>query len=415
MNTDFKISIYGKLEKYNDTISKARCRIFYKYGNRNGTYITDEFAEKLLATIPYTPVKGIRKEDDFSDHGAFRDEGRIYGIVPQNPNLAWEKHLDEDGVEREYACVDVYLYTAIYKEAAEILSKPQSMELFGDSIEGELQIINGVSYYVFTSGSFLGLQVLGDKVTPCFEGAAFYEYKNSIEDILKAINEVFNNMNKEVVSEMEQIEKVETTFEEVEDIAVEESNPSVEAEVTEVVEPVVETVETVEIIEQFIAEEIVDVTREEVTTENVQESDVFVQLNEELEKYRNSDCEKSTKIDELNTLISTLTMEKENALNTISTLEAECAELRLFKKEIELREKMAVLHSYEGKIDKSILEAYAEKLDQFDAIQLDKELAYELKNSNPNIFNLTNSTVAYVPKEVESTGIEHILNKYKKQ
>ena len=41
-------------------------------------------------------------------HGENRDEGRIYGIVPENYNFAWETHLDEDGVEREYACVDVF-------------------------------------------------------------------------------------------------------------------------------------------------------------------------------------------------------------------------------------------------------------------------------------------------------------------
>ena len=54
---EFPITVYGNLEKYNDVISKARCRIFYKKDNRNGTYITDEFAERLISTIPYTPVK----------------------------------------------------------------------------------------------------------------------------------------------------------------------------------------------------------------------------------------------------------------------------------------------------------------------------------------------------------------------
>ena len=53
---EFPVTVYGNLEKYNDVTSKARCRIFYKYGNRNGTYITDEFAEKLLSTIAYAPV-----------------------------------------------------------------------------------------------------------------------------------------------------------------------------------------------------------------------------------------------------------------------------------------------------------------------------------------------------------------------
>jgi hypothetical protein len=123
--TDFPVTLYGNLEKYSETISKGRCRIFYKYGNRNGTYITDEFAEKLLASVPYAPVKGIYDEydEDYTDHGAKRSDGRIYGIVPAEPNVTWENHEDDDGVVRTYACVDVLIYTGIYTEANEIIGK----------------------------------------------------------------------------------------------------------------------------------------------------------------------------------------------------------------------------------------------------------------------------------------------------
>ena len=83
---------YGNLEKFTDTMSIGRCRIFYKYGNRNSTYITDEFAEELIKTLPYTPVKGIYEVDDYTDHGTKREEGRIYGIVPgpQDMCFAWD-------------------------------------------------------------------------------------------------------------------------------------------------------------------------------------------------------------------------------------------------------------------------------------------------------------------------------------
>ena len=92
---EFPVVIYGNLEKFNDVLSKARCRIFYKYGNRNGTYITDEFAEKLISSLHYVPIKGIYEEDetDFTDHGKSRGEGRIYGIVPETNNFAWENIL----------------------------------------------------------------------------------------------------------------------------------------------------------------------------------------------------------------------------------------------------------------------------------------------------------------------------------
>lgn len=165
---EFPVTVYGNLEKYNEVLSKARCRIFYKYENRNGTYITDEFAEKLLKTLPYAPVKGIYEGEDYTDHGAERDEGRIYGIVPESPNIAWESHTDEDGVTRTYACADVLIFTALYKEANDIVGKSQSMELYGPSLKYHEAIVHNKRYIVFDEGCFLGLQVLGNDVEPCF-------------------------------------------------------------------------------------------------------------------------------------------------------------------------------------------------------------------------------------------------------
>jgi len=195
---EFSVVVYGNLERYSDTLSKARLRIFYKYGNRNGSYITDEFAEKLISTLPYAPIKGIYDEfnEDYTDHGEERTEGRIYGLVPANPNFAWEIHKDEDGVEREYACTDVLLYTALYKEAGEILGKAQSMELYQPSIKGEFKYVDGKKVFVFTDGCFLGLQVLGDETEPCFEGSAFFSLYNSLKDLVDKLDTYEkNNLN----------------------------------------------------------------------------------------------------------------------------------------------------------------------------------------------------------------------------
>lgn len=183
--TNFPITVYGKMEKFSDTITKGRCRVFYKGLNRNGTFITDEFAQKLINSAPYTPVKGIYEIDDYTDHGTKRSEGRIYGIVPAEPNFAWEKYTDEKGIEREYACFDVLYYTALYKEAGEIAGKSESMELYRDTLKGDWQIMNGKRVYVFTDGCFLGLQALGDDVEPCFEGASFYSLDDNIIALLE--------------------------------------------------------------------------------------------------------------------------------------------------------------------------------------------------------------------------------------
>ena len=48
MNFQFDVNIYGNFEKISPVLSKARVRIFYSGLNRNFTYITEEFGEKLL-------------------------------------------------------------------------------------------------------------------------------------------------------------------------------------------------------------------------------------------------------------------------------------------------------------------------------------------------------------------------------
>ncbi|MBQ6628076.1 MAG: hypothetical protein IJH65_04590 [Methanobrevibacter sp.] len=59
-----------------------------------------------------------------------------------------------------------------------------------------------------------------------------------------------------------------------------------------------------------------------------------------------------------------------------------------------------------------VIEAYtAEKLTGYSAIELDKELAYELKKHNSEVFT---SKPLYVPKDTFKNGIEGILDKYKK-
>jgi len=40
----FEVSLYGAMEKYDDSKSKCRVRIFYKGLNRNRTYISEDFA-----------------------------------------------------------------------------------------------------------------------------------------------------------------------------------------------------------------------------------------------------------------------------------------------------------------------------------------------------------------------------------
>lgn len=453
---EFSVNIYGNLEKYNEVLSKARCRIFYKYGNRNGTYITDDFATELLSSLPYAPVKGIYEYDDYTDHGTRRSEGRIYGIVPENPNVGWETHIDEDGVERTYACADVLLFTALYKEAEDIVGKSQSMELYEPSLSYHQEIIEGQKWIVFDKGCFLGLQVLGEDVEPCFEGASFYTLQSSIEDVIKKIEEISNTYTKkggklEMLNfKLSDNQKYNALWSLLNTEYTEEGNWTITHNIMDVYDEYalvynfaeecyerayyVKDDETDSLsIDRMVKVFVMDITEAEKDTvevlrklngdtyelvsENLQNADAnFEELNNAKEEI--SAC--NTKIVDLEEKVTTLESEKANsevALSTanesIEALTAENEELKEFKYNVEKEQKEAVLVEYEMQLTEEILSKYRENLDSYTAIDLDKELAYELKKTNPTVFSKNNQS-GYVPKDELKGGIEDILSKYEK-
>ena len=451
---EFPISIYGTVEKFNDTLSKARCRIFYKGGNRNGTFITDEFAKELISTLHYVPVKGIYDTDDYTDHGEKRSEGRIYGIVPETNNFAWEQHLDEDGVERTYACTDVYLFTALYPEASEIVNKGQSMELYEPSLKYHIAIMQGQKYVVFEHGSFLGLQVLGDDVEPCFEGASFFTLQKSIEDTIQKIREYSNIGGK---SEMPKInfklsddQKYRYIWELLNPNYNEEGDWTCDYSVCEVYDEYAlafnyeahcyervyytkdDSNDSV-ILGERVKVFIVDVTEAEKATLDTLRAlngDTYELVNENLanaEKNANDCAAFSTKIEELNNTIATLNTEAENAQAKIaevqtqyndaqaqnSALSEENESLKAYKKNIEDQSKEAVVAEYTDKLAEDVLNAYKSKFDEYTAEELDMHLAYELKKINASVF--TQAPSGRIPKDnTGRSGVEEILARYKR-
>ena len=448
---EFPVSIYGNLEKLSPVLSKARCRIFYKYENRNGTYITDEFAEKLINSLPYTPVKGIYDEfnEDYTDHGDKRNLGRIYGIVPENPNFSWENHLDEDGVERQYACTDVYIFSALYEEAGQIVGKSQSMELYQPSIKGDWTIINGKKLFKFEDGCFLGLQVLGDEVEPCFEGASFFSLYNELKNMVQQLKKYSLNFDKGGTSEVGKLnfklsdsQKHDAIWALLNDKYTEEGHWEITYTICDIYDDyaLVYNYETGSHEQVYYTKNdatdsvelgkrkkcyVIDVTEDEKKAldalrafnggtyekidENVKDVDTIKQQNSEF----------SIKIEELNNSVATLTTERDtnaqnytNAQATISTLTEELETLKNYKLNVETQEKEQVISSYSELLSEEILTSYREKISEYNSAKdLDKELAYELKQSNPTVFT---KTPQYIPKDHSTSGIEAILAKYKK-
>lgn len=448
---EFPICVYGQIERYNDVLSKARCRIFYKYGNRNGTYITDAFAEKLIASLPYVPVKGIYNGEDFTDHGFDRNEGRIYGIVPEQTNFAWEKHLDEDGIEREYACTDVLIFTALYEEANDIVGKAQSMELYEPSMKYHMAVVNGQKYVVFDDGCFLGLQALGDSVEPCFEGASFYTLQKSISDTIQKIKEYSEKGGQSEVNikfKLSDSQKLDAIWALL--------NPNadewvVDYSVCEVFDEYAlafnhetnqyervyykkdDETNTVELGER-VQVYVIDVTESEKETLDTLRrlnGNTYELVNENLvnaEENAKNCVELGSKIDELNTTIATLnteiseTQEKlaENETNyqsaqaNIEQLTTEVEDLRNYKHAVETQQKEAVIAEYVDKLSNDVIETYKAKIDEYSLLDLDKELAYECKKSNSSIFNNPQETPQVFYQSAPVGGIEEILSRYKK-
>ena len=461
--TTFSLTLYGDITAFDDTKSLARCRIFYKGGNRNGTYITDEFAEQLIATLPYTPVKGIydSMEEDYTDHGKQRYEGRIYGIVPVENHFAWELHEDKDGVVREYACTDVLLFTAIYKkEAIDIINSAQSMELYADSIEGDWQYVNGKKYFVFSAGSFLGLQALGEDYEPCFEGAAFYSLYDSFKDLLDKMEkyELFTKQNdiggeNQMEFKLSDNQKYNMIWSLLNNRFNEENGYVMDYAVCDVYDDyaVVFGFENAAYERAYYTKSddtdsltidkmevcyIVDVNEEEKraldvlhtinnnTYEKIDE--VMTNLQNDVDSLKNDVDSFNSKIEENDSTIATLQQDKENleseleevkgnyntSLETIKNLETEEDALNEFKAAAELKEKEAVIEKYTAVLEDEQLADFREKIGDFTKEDLDKELAFVLVQTKSTIFTKEDSNL--IPKDEHTrTGIEAILEQYK--
>ena len=441
----FNVSIYGEMTKYNDVLSKARCRIFYKYGNRNGTYITDEFADKLLSSVAYTPVKGIYDGDDFTGHGEDNSEGKIYGIVPENPNVTWEKHVDEDGVEREYACVDVLIFSELYEEAKDIVSKAQSMELFRKTLKYHQAVIDGQKWFVCDDGCFFGLQVLGEDVEPCFEGAAFYSLKENIEKVIFELDKINNDLEEQTMKINFKLSHDEV-FDAIWSLLNTEYNEENDWTVTYGILDVYDDYAFVynyetgiyarvyytkndednSVVIDSIDEPrfIIDVSENELNTINTLRAlngDTYELVSDELTNAHDNFekvVEFSTKIEELTAQNSTLTVEKDKLAQANSSLQSERDSLAEENQELQTRcssyeksAKDAIVEQYVGQLAEEILDQYRQNYDNYSVVDLDKELAYQLKCANPSVFS---KAPAYLPVDQPLTGIEQILSKYDK-
>lgn len=414
--TNFVATVYGNLTPLNNSaFSKARLKIFYKGLNRNGSYITDEVAEKLLSTLPGTPIVGSfsGEKDDFEGHMPWSpEELKAYGFVPQDMNFKWEMSLDPDGVYRTYACTDIILWTGRYPIASRIVGKSHSMELNPDTVQGEWIDDGEDFYFQFTNAEFFGLCILGDDYEPCFEGSSFYELHKNEEkpNFSKEVKEMFTLYK----NELDIADENQTGGQEME-----EENKPVEEEV---IDTPAEEVETPE--EEIPSNEEDNKPSEEETKPEEEDNDEGAEEEPEAEEPETEEEEEGSEEEESDEEPEDNGEEKPD-LNSqlaakdeeIASLKAQLEELNSYKAAKVLEEKEKVLETYSSKLSDEEVAEFKNKIDDFEtATDLKKEIALCILDKENVEEEVENSNYAFVGNRKEQlTGIEAIVAKYAKK
>lgn len=342
----------------NPLISKCQIKVCYvgEQPNRNRSVITKEVATEMAKSLPGSPIVGFfnKENGDFEGHNRelviedeqcyFKDTTKPYGFVDLTAPVWFEKYLD-DGVEHEYLCTEGYLWTGQYPEASRVLTRGnnQSMELDDSLTHGDWSINdNGeLDFFIINEAIISKLCILGEDVEPCFEGASVTKVQYSFDDKFK--NELFS-----LVEQMKKIlqeggTSVENNLKDevLEETKVEEEvKPSEEFEAEEI--PAEESVAEEVIEEEAVSEE---APEEEVKEEEAPEA-IEEEVKDEEEAVKAYNLEEVVEYAELTAKYSALEAETESLKASLDSANAELAELKEFKYNVERKEKEAMINSF---------------------------------------------------------------------
>lgn len=357
--------------------SRLKVAAFTKYKNRNGSYITDEYAAHLIesATRGDTPVVGFfdPETQEWASHtGPTLANG--YGYVERFEG--WEPYTDADGVTRDYATFSVVLFSKYYEEAKKIKGQNQSMELNPLTIDGDWANFDGEEYYVYTKGDMLGLCIIGSH-EPCFSVSHFFS-KN--DDTYKSQYEKFSSLLfnlRALVEEAENDKKGGEQQMEEENKIVEESIPEVEEVKTEEKVP--------ENFEDTSSE--VDTKVEEKEEESVEESaepSEFESLQIKFEELEKAHAELK---EQFESRIAELEEEKNSITNELEVFKAKNSELQKIadsyaaeKSSREEMQKNELIKKYEKYLDEEEINPIKDMVKDFSYDELNSKLAITYAN-----------------------------------
>lgn len=394
-----------RISENNQNIGRAKVRAFTKYGNRNGSYITDAVAEQLItsATKGNVPVIGFfdPQSQTWSSHTG-PTLASAYGYIESF--IGWEPFTDTDGVTRDYAVFTVILFTNYFEEAQKILGQNQSMELDINSITGDWADIEGVEYFVYKTAQMLGFCIIGDH-EPCFSVSAFFS-KN--DDTYNTQHDKFSSLLSDLKAQVEEADKNNKGGEqpmndfENQVLANEEDIDSqIETPADDFSNPQIEEPKTEEQVEQFNSEK-----EEEVTNEFEQLQSKYNELENQYQdlvsKYENLEQEFNAFKETSATDMDALRQENEQLNTSIKAYQLKEAEILEGKKE-------ELINKYSNILAADEINEVRENKANFSYEEIESKLAISFANKQ-----ISESKVNVVPLlEQEENSFASLMKNYK--
>ena len=391
----------------NPELGRLKVGVFTKYGNRNGSYITDEIAEQLIASATRgdTPVVGFFDPESKSWAGHTGPLlASAYGYVESFEG--WQPFTDTDGIEREYAVFSVVMFNKYFDEAKLVVGQHQSMELNRDTIQGDWAEIDNQEYFVYTQASIMGLCIIGEH-EPCFSVSTFFakednnyasqyeKFSSLLSGLKEQVEEAeFNKKGGE--QPMNELEHVEETP--VEETPVEEPVSAIEPELPLVDDPALET----PVAEETPAEEHTDFEALQAQIDALQNSN-----NELTTNYENA----QNRIAELEQALATANAATETANARISELETSVAEYAAERARVEEENKNNLIEKYAKVIDEEEISEIRSNLNNFSYGELESKLAISFANKQ-----MAGSVqdVVPLPEPVVENEFAVFMKKYRK-
>ena len=383
-------------------LNRLKVGVFTKYGNRNGSYITDAVADMMIASATKgdTPVVGFfdPESKNWASHTG-PTLASAYGYVEYFDG--WQAFTDTDGTQRDYAVFSVVLFTKYFNEANFVVGQNQSMELDINSIEGDWANIGSTEYFVYTKAEIMGLCIIGDH-EPCFSVSSFFA-KN--DDTYKSQYEKFSSLLADLKAKVEEAENQpqggEHQMENVVNPEVNEPTPAQEFENEEPVnqepeapaaeefaaeEPAAEPEQEPAAEEEPAAEPEAEEPAEEPEGEEAEEAEEpaaeepAVDFEAQIAELQNQLNEMTTNYENAQTRIAELEAQITSASETENTLRAEIATYEAERARLEVEKKNALIEKYENNVEEEVLNDVREHLNDYSYNEIESKLAISFAN-----------------------------------